>query len=86
MRAPTGAASPIPSPNPRRFHVGTGFESEPMIKPILGGVLALGGLALVGLAVLSAGLGLVPFAYGAVATFVGLLLVWLGGGLLSELD
>lgn len=57
-----------------------------MLKPILGGALALGGLAFVGLAALSAGLGLVPFAIGAVATFVGLLLVWLGGGMLSELD
>lgn len=83
---PTGAASPIPSPNHRRFQRGTGFESEPMLKPITGGVLALGGLALVGLAVLSAGLGLVPFAIGAAGAFVGLLAVWLGGGMLSELD
>lgn len=76
----------LPTPNPSRFHVGTGFESEPMLKPTLGGALALGGLVLVGLAVLSAGLGLVPFAVGAAGAFVGLLAIWLGGGLLSELD
>lgn len=83
----TGPANgPANPPQSRRFHVGTGFESEPMLKPILGGALALGGLALVGLAFLATGLHLVPFAIGAAGAFVGLLAVWLGGGLLSELD